>query len=80
MTSGHKNNVANNVLSFIDTRTVRGRREGARTFLKDRLGNASSLYRKDLRSHFGCVNAIEFSHNGGEWISSGVPLFSKTFV
>ena len=29
------------------------------------------LYRKDLKGHFGCINAVEFSNNGGRWIVSG---------
>lgn len=31
----------------------------------------SPFYRKDLRGHYGCVNAIEFSNDGGRWIASG---------
>ncbi|KFO37756.1 Thrombopoietin receptor [Fukomys damarensis] len=30
-----------------------------------------NLYKKDLLGHFGCVNAIEFSNNGGQWLVSG---------
>ncbi|ESN91551.1 hypothetical protein HELRODRAFT_131009, partial [Helobdella robusta] len=30
-----------------------------------------TLYRKNLKGHFGCVNAIEFSKNGGQFIASG---------
>ncbi len=39
--------------------------------LRDRLAGAKNLFRKDLKGHFGCVNAIEFSHGGGETIASG---------
>lgn len=35
---------------------------------------AKNLYRKDLFSHFGCVNAIEFS-NDGQWLASGMYHF-----
>ena len=38
------------------------------SFAMDR---ASGMYGRDLRAHFGCVNAIEFSNNGGKWIASG---------
>ncbi|CRK91640.1 CLUMA_CG005292, isoform A [Clunio marinus] len=37
---------------------------------KSRLSIAKSLYKKDLVSHYGCVNAIEFSQDGN-WLSSG---------
>lgn len=39
--------------------------------LHRRLFNASNLHRKDLFGHFGCVNAIEFSNCGGQWLASG---------
>lgn len=37
----------------------------------NRMRVAKSLYRKNLSGHFGCVNAIEFSHNGGSLLASG---------
>uniref|UniRef100_T1JJB3 Uncharacterized protein n=1 Tax=Strigamia maritima TaxID=126957 RepID=T1JJB3_STRMM len=40
------------------------------SLMKDRLYCARNLYRKDLYSHYGCVNAIEFSTDG-EWLVSG---------
>lgn len=38
---------------------------------KERLRIAKNLYKKDLVSHFGCVNAIEFSREG-EFLVSGL--------
>ncbi|XP_013775142.1 DDB1- and CUL4-associated factor 5-like isoform X2 [Limulus polyphemus] len=38
--------------------------------LRHRFNQAKNLYRKDLFAHYGCVNAIEFSHDG-EWLASG---------
>ena len=35
-----------------------------------RVAHSQSLMKKDLRGHFGCVNAIEFSSNG-KFIASG---------
>ncbi|KAF0031165.1 hypothetical protein F2P81_015720 [Scophthalmus maximus] len=35
------------------------------------MAGCTSLYKKDMLGHFGCVNAIEFSNNGGEWLVSG---------
>lgn len=34
-----------------------------------RLAKATNLFRKDLLSHYGCVNAIEFSKEGELLIS-----------
>lgn len=42
-----------------------------RAILTKRIQNAKSLFYKDLKGHFGCVNAIEFSNDGGQWIASG---------
>ncbi|XP_076318267.1 DDB1- and CUL4-associated factor 5-like [Tachypleus tridentatus] len=38
--------------------------------LRQRFATASNLYTRDLFAHYGCVNAIEFSHDG-EWLASG---------
>lgn len=38
--------------------------------LRSRLKSATNLFRKDLYSHYGCVNAIEFSKDG-DWLVSG---------
>jgi len=36
-----------------------------------RFESCHDLYRVDLRGHYGCVNAIEFSNKGGEFVVSG---------
>ncbi|XP_063539342.1 DDB1- and CUL4-associated factor 5 [Cydia strobilella] len=41
------------------------------TLFENRLSAAKNLYRKDLKCHFGCVNAIEFSSNGEILVSGG---------
>lgn len=33
---------------------------------------ANNLFKTDLRAHYGCVNAIEFSY-GGRYLASGKP-------
>ena len=43
-----------------------------RRFASDRLAHSSTLYKKNLVGHFGCVNAIEFSNNGGDYLASGM--------
>ena len=59
--------------SFSDESGLLRRRLKADRML--RIGSQSSnVYKKDLKSHFGCVNAIEFSNEGGKWIASGILL------
>lgn len=37
---------------------------------RQRLHAAENLYQRNLAGHYGCVNALEFSH-GGEYLASG---------
>ncbi|EDW81600.2 uncharacterized protein Dwil_GK10939 [Drosophila willistoni] len=37
---------------------------------RKRLHAAENLYQRDLAGHYGCVNALEFSH-GGQYLASG---------
>ena len=37
--------------------------------MDDRLESASYLYNRDLRAHYGCINAIEFSPSGSLMVS-----------
>jgi len=39
--------------------------------INSRVETSSCLYRRDLRAHYGCVNAIEFSAGDGRMIASG---------
>lgn len=43
---------------------------------RERMNIAKNLYRKDLVSHFGCVNAIEFSSEGELLISGKIKLLN----
>ncbi|CAB3380596.1 Hypothetical predicted protein [Cloeon dipterum] len=43
----------------------------ARDLLRCKIGTARPWYRKDLFSHYGCVNAIEFSAEGDLLVSGG---------
>ena len=45
-----------------------------KSYMSDSFARCSGLYHHDLLGHFGCVNAIEFSSNGGEFIVSGAHL------
>ena len=58
-------------LSYVINRDYQTDDSLRRRFVRDRSAGAKSLFRKDLKGHYGCVNAIEFSNNGGEWIVSG---------
>lgn len=44
------------------------------TLFKDRFSIAKNLYKRDLISHYGCVNAIEFSQEGS-YLTSGKLIF-----
>lgn len=41
-------------------------------YLNKKLQNSQWLYSKDLVGHTGCVNALAFSNNGGEFLVSGI--------
>jgi hypothetical protein len=43
----------------------------ANKWVSSAMDRACGLFGRDLRAHYGCVNAIEFSNNGGKWIASG---------
>ncbi|XP_034116966.1 DDB1- and CUL4-associated factor 5 [Drosophila albomicans] len=40
------------------------------SIFRQRLQAAENLYQRNLAGHYGCVNALEFSH-GGEYLASG---------
>uniref|UniRef100_A0A673N616 DDB1- and CUL4-associated factor 5-like n=1 Tax=Sinocyclocheilus rhinocerous TaxID=307959 RepID=A0A673N616_9TELE len=58
-------------VGFLSRRTIGGQPRLKEDFQRRRLAGCSSLYKKDMLGHFGCVNAIEFSNNGGQWLVSG---------
>lgn len=58
-------------VGFLSRRKITGHSFMKEEFQRRRLAGCTSLYKKDLLGHFGCVNAIEFSNNGGEWLVSG---------
>jgi WD repeat-containing protein 22 len=59
-----------NPLGYLVKRQYNDRLYINKKLLRERLYSARNLYRKDLRAHYGCVNAIEFS-NKGELLASG---------
>uniref|UniRef100_A0A3B5K791 Ddb1 and cul4 associated factor 5 n=1 Tax=Takifugu rubripes TaxID=31033 RepID=A0A3B5K791_TAKRU len=58
-------------VGFLSRRELTGEPLIKEDFQRRRLAGCTSLYKKDMLGHFGCVNAIEFSNNGGEWLVSG---------
>ena len=54
----------NNPLRYITMRAENAAFSSHQFLMKRRLADATSLYRRDLKSHYGCVNAIEFSTDG----------------
>uniref|UniRef100_A0A8C9T433 Ddb1 and cul4 associated factor 5 n=1 Tax=Scleropages formosus TaxID=113540 RepID=A0A8C9T433_SCLFO len=58
-------------VGFLSRRKITGHPLMKEEFQRRRLAGCTSLYKRDLLGHFGCVNAIEFSNNGGEWLVSG---------
>lgn len=60
-------------LSYVLARQIDDKVNYCRSLVDARFENSENLYRKDLLSHYGCVNAIEFS-NQGDLLVSG-----KTF-
>lgn len=59
------------VIHYLNKREFNVGGDWRRDLVRGRLAQAKSLYRRDLIGHFGCVNAIEFSHGNAEWIVSG---------
>uniref|UniRef100_A0A3B3DZZ4 Ddb1 and cul4 associated factor 5 n=1 Tax=Oryzias melastigma TaxID=30732 RepID=A0A3B3DZZ4_ORYME len=58
-------------VGFLSRRELTGQPLLKEEFQRRRLAGCTSLYKKDMLGHFGCVNAIEFSNSGGEWLVSG---------
>lgn len=58
-------------VGFLSQRKLTGHPLMKEEFQRRRLAGCTSLFKKDMLGHFGCVNAIEFSNNGGEYLVSG---------
>ncbi|KAK5857977.1 hypothetical protein PBY51_011183 [Eleginops maclovinus] len=58
-------------VGFLSRRELTGQPLLKDEFQRRRMAGCTSLFKKDMLGHFGCVNAIEFSNNGGEWLVSG---------
>ncbi|KAL0127516.1 hypothetical protein PUN28_003060 [Cardiocondyla obscurior] len=58
-------------LSYVFARQIDDKVDYCRFLVNARFENSENLYRKDLLSHYGCVNAIEFSNQGDLLVSGG---------
>lgn len=62
-----------NPLSYLIARQIDDKVDYCKRLVNARFENSDNLFRKDLLSHYGCVNAIEFS-NQGDLLVSGKKL------
>lgn len=67
-------------VSFLSRRMMSGNPLLKEDFQRRRLAGCNSLYRRDMLGHYGCVNAIEFSNNGGQWLVSGTHSYTHTHI
>jgi len=62
-------------LSYVIARQIDDKVNYCRSLVNARFENSENLYRKDLLSHYGCVNAIEFSNQGDLLVSGEARRF-----
>lgn len=62
-----------NPLSYLVERQIDDKVDYCKRLVNARFESSENLFRKDLLSHYGCVNAIEFS-NQGDLLVSGKKL------
>lgn len=69
----HPKEITSNLSQQVINReaSYRNSKEFAANLFRQRYRVAKNLYKTDLRGHYGCVNAIEFSH-GGQFLASGI--------
>ncbi|XP_017891956.1 DDB1- and CUL4-associated factor 5 isoform X2 [Ceratina calcarata] len=60
-----------NPLSYLIQRQIDGKVDQCKRLVNARFEYSENLFRKDLLSHYGCVNAIEFSNQGDLLVSGG---------
>ena len=60
-----------NTLKFLYDSELVANSHGRDNFLQNRFDYACNLYSKNLKAHFSCVNAIEFSNRESNHLISG---------
>lgn len=59
-----------NIVSQLNQREIgENTRYFRQNIFESRLSIARNLYKRDLLSHFGCVNSVEFSNDGNLLVS-----------
>ncbi|XP_038075186.1 DDB1- and CUL4-associated factor 5-like [Patiria miniata] len=56
---------------FVSDRAITGNPSLCKRLFRQRFTKAKTLHSRNLVGHYGCVNAIEFSNNGGQFLASG---------
>jgi DDB1- and CUL4-associated factor 5 len=51
-----------NIITFLQNKETNETNLDRNSYLQNRFKNANNLYSKDLKGHFNCVNALEFSN------------------
>ncbi|XP_041352872.1 DDB1- and CUL4-associated factor 5-like [Gigantopelta aegis] len=59
------------LLNLLSDRVLSCEAQIGKDFVQQRISSTKTLFSRDLKSHFGCINAIEFSNDGEEYIISG---------
>lgn len=72
--AGTRANAANPICNLNDRQIGNDACNFREKLFRQRLASVQCMYRKDLLSHYGCVNAIEFSADG-EHLISGTWIF-----
>jgi hypothetical protein len=67
-----------NPLGYILNRQINDRINYCKELVDARFSGAQNLFRKDLYSHYGCINAIEFSKEG-DLLVSGESIYRILF-
>ena len=63
--------MSTNVLKMLSMRQLGSRQIVEEMWIRDKWRHDSHLHRQDLLAHYGCVNAVEFSHDGDLMVSGG---------
>ena len=62
-----------NTINYLNNSQLNSIKNSHSKFYQHSFDYAWNLYSKDLKAHFGCVNALEFSNRESEHIASGKP-------
>lgn len=69
-----------NPLSYLIGRQIDDKVDHCKRLVNARFESSENLFRKDLLSHYGCVNAIEFSNQGDLLVSGKKNHYCCNFI